>query len=149
MKKCVIAMFLLNVLAWIIFLMMDAIAEFLLNKSYFPDLGCFSIPCILTVLYMILERKLFATVRFNAKYNLCMAASFIMFASLFGAIVWLAVINDIWLIPQYERGPLFDLNGVEYLFFPIAFGIVSLILGFVIKLISYILYRRKQPYSLW
>ena len=148
MKKCVIAMFLLNVLAWLIFLMMDAIAEFLLNVPYFPDLGCFSIPCILTVLYMILERKLFGTVRFNAKYNLCMAASFIIFTSLFGAVVWLAVINDIYLITQYERGPLFDLNGVEYLFFPVAFGIVSLILGFVIKLISYILYRRKQSYSL-
>ncbi len=97
---------------------------------------------------MILERKLFGTDRFNAKYNFCMAASFIIFTSLFGAVVWLAVINDIWLIPQYERGPLFDLNGLEYLFFPIAFGIVSLILGFVIKLISYILYRRKQSYSL-
>lgn len=148
MKKCMIAMFLLNVLAWVIFLMMDAIAEFLLNIPYFPDLGCFSIPCILTVLYMILERKLFGTDRFNAKYNFCMAASFIIFASLFGAIVWLAVYNDIWLIPQYKRGLLLDLNGIEYPFFSVAFGIVSLILGFVIKLISYILYRRKQSYSL-
>lgn len=143
-EKCVAAILLLNVLAWLIFLMMDAIAELLLNESSFLDAGLLSIPCILTVFYIILEKKLFGTVRFNAKYNLCMSASFIIFDTLFGAIVWQAAENDIWLIPQ-GGGSFFNLNGIEYAMFPFTYGIVFLILGFVIKLISYIVYRRKQP----
>ena len=91
------------------------------------------------------EKRLFGTVRFNAKYNLCLSASFIVFDTLFGAIVWQETItNDIWLIPQ-GGGSFFNFNGIEYGLFPFTYGIVSLILGLVIKLISYILYRRKQP----
>lgn len=143
-KRCVTAMLLLNILAWLIFLMMDAIAELLLDELGLLDSGLLSIPCILTLFYMILEKKLFGTVRFNAKYNLCMSASFIIFVTLFGVIVWQAVTYDIWLIPQ-GGGSFFNLNGIEYGLFPFTYGFVSLILGLVIKLISYILYRKKQP----
>lgn len=143
-KKCLIAMALLNIAAWVLFIMMDAVAELLLNADGIFDYGWFTIPCILTVLYMVFEKKLFGVVRFKAKYNLLMTGSFILMVVILGAIAWfLCLTLDIWLIPQPSRG-WFDLNGIEYLIFPFTYGIVSLILGFVLKLISYILYRRKN-----
>lgn len=142
-EKCVAAIFLLNIAAWLFFLMLDAIAELLLDMDGILDGGFFTIPCVLTVLYFIFEKKLFDTVRFRAKYNLLLAISFVLIAAVFGGIAWILCFEDIWLIPQGNRGIFGGLNGLEYLVFPFTYGIVSLILGFVLKLVSYILYRRK------
>lgn len=142
-EKCVAAIFLLNIAAWLFFLMLDAIAELLLDMDGILDGGFFTIPCVLTVLYFILKKKLFDTVRFRAKYNLMLTVSFVLIAAVFGGIAWILCFEDIWLIPQGNRGIFGGLNGLEYLVFPFTYGIVSLILGFVLKLVSYILYRRK------
>lgn len=147
-EKCVAAMLLLNIAAWLLFLMMDAVAELLLDMDGILDGGFLTIPFVLTVLFIIFEKKLFDIVRFRAKYNLLLAMSFVLFAAVFGGIAWILCMEDIWLIPQGCRGFLGGLNGVEYLAFPFAYGIVSLILGFVFKLVSYILYRRKEHKSL-
>lgn len=72
-----------------------------------------------------------------------MTVSFVLIAAVFGGIAWILCFEDIWLIPQGNRGIFGGLNGLEYLVFPFTYGIVSLILGFVLKLVSYILYRRK------
>ena len=134
-EKCVAAMLLLNIVAWVLFLMMDAVAELLLNMDGILDYGFFTIPCVLTVLFITFEKKLFDTVRFRAKYNLLLTISFVLFAAVFGGMAWILGMEDIWLIPQANRG-WFSLNGIEYLIFPFTYGIVSLILGFVLKLVS-------------
>ena len=144
-ERCVTAMFLLNIAAWLIFLIMDAAAELLLNEDGVLDYGFFTIPCVLTVLYLIVEKRLFTMVRFKAKYNLLLTVSFVLAATVLGGIVWfLCLTMNIWLIPQANRGWFISLNGIEYLIFPFTYGIISLILGFVIKLITYIVYRKKK-----
>lgn len=143
-ERCVTAMFLLNIAAWLIFLIMDAAAELLLNEDGVLDYGFFTIPCVLTVLYIIVEKRLFAMVRFKARYNLLLTVSFVLTAAVLGGIVWFMCLTmNIWPIPQANRGWI-SLNGIEYLIFPFTYGIISLILGFVIKLIAYIVYRRKK-----
>ena len=138
-ERCVTAMLLLNIAAWLIFLIMDAAAELLLNEDGVLDYGFFTIPCVLTVLYLIVEKRLFTMVRFKAKYNLLLTVSFVLAATVLGGIVWfLCLTMNIWLIPQANRGWFISLNGIEYLIFPFTYGIISLILGFVIKLITYI-----------
>lgn len=142
-KKCVAAMLLLNSAAWLLFLMMDAIAELLLNDDGILDYGLFSIPCLLTVLYILFEKRLFDVVRFRAKYNLLLTVSFVLTDAVLGGITWLLCLGaNIWLIPQPNRG-WFSLNGIEYLIFPFTYGITSLILGFLMKLTAYIVHRRK------
>lgn len=144
-ERCVTATFLLNIAAWLIFLIMDATAELLLNEDGVLDYGFFTIPCVLTVLYLIVEKRLFTMVRFKAKYNLLLTVSFVLAATVLGGIVWfLCLTMNIWLIPQANRGWFISLNGIEYLIFPFTYGIISLILGFVIKLITYIVYRKKK-----
>lgn len=144
-ERCVTATFLLNIAAWLIFLIMDAAAELLLNEDGVLDYGFFTIPCVLTVLYLIVEKRLFTMVRFKAKYNLLLTVSFVLAATVLGGIVWfLCLTMNIWLIPQANRGWFISLNGIEYLIFPFTYGIISLILGFVIKLITYIVYRKKK-----
>lgn len=144
-ERCVTAMLLLNIAAWLIFLIMDAAAELLLNEDGVLDYGFFTIPCVLTVLYLIVEKRLFTMVRFKAKYNLLLTVSFVLAATVLGGIVWfLCLTMNIWLIPQANRGWFISLNGIEYLIFPFTYGIISLILGFVIKLITYIVYRKKK-----
>ena len=144
-ERCVTAMLLLNIAAWLIFLIMDAAAELLLNEDRVLDYGFFTIPCVLTVLYLIVEKRLFTMVRFKAKYNLLLTVSFVLAATVLGGIVWfLCLTMNIWLIPQANRGWFISLNGIEYLIFPFTYGIISLILGFVIKLITYIVYRKKK-----
>lgn len=144
-ERCVTAAFLLNIAAWLIFLIMDAAAELLLNEDGVLDYGFFTIPCVLTVLYLIVEKRLFTMVRFKAKYNLLLTVSFVLAATVLGGIVWfLCLTMNIWLIPQANRGWFISLNGIEYLLFPFTYGIISLILGFVIKLITYIVYRKKK-----
>lgn len=144
-ERCVTAAFLLNIAAWLIFLIMDATAELLLNEDGVLDYGFFTIPCVLTVLYLIVEKRLFTMVRFKAKYNLLLTVSFVLAATVLGGIVWfLCLTMNIWLIPQANRGWFISLNGIEYLIFPFTYGIISLILGFVIKLITYIVYRKKK-----
>ena len=144
-ERCVTAMLLLNIAAWLIFLIMDAAAELLLNEDGVLEYGFFTIPCVLTVLYLIVEKRLFTMVRFKAKYNLLLTVSFVLAATVLGGIVWfLCLTMNIWLIPQANRGWFISLNGIEYLIFPFTYGIISLILGFVIKLITYIVYRKKK-----
>ena len=100
-ERCVTAMLLLNIAAWLIFLIME--------------------------------------------YNLLLTVSFVLAATVLGGIVWfLCLTMNIWLIPQANRGWFISLNGIEYLIFPFTYGIISLILGFVIKLITYIVYRKKK-----
>ena len=89
MEKCIAAMLLLNILSWILFLMLDAVAELLLDTDGILDGGFFTIPCVLTVLYFIFEKKLFYTVRFRAKYNLLLPISFVLFTAVFGGIAWI------------------------------------------------------------
>ena len=144
-ERCVTAMFLLNIAAWLIFLIMDAAAELLLNEDGVLDYGFFTIPCVLTVLYLIVEKRLFTMVRFKARYNLLLTVSFVLTAAVLGGIVWFMCLTmNIWPIPQANRGWFISLNGIEYLIFPFTYGIISLILGFVIKLITYIVYRKKK-----
>lgn len=141
--KCVIAMFIWNIAAWSLFMLMDAVAEFWLDEDGVLDSGLLTIPIVLTVLYAVLEKKLFGTVRFEKKYNRLLVVSFILITAVFGVIVGLLCLEwDIWLVPQQSRPGFMRLNGAEYVVFPFTYGLVSLVLGFVIKLTAYILYRR-------
>ncbi|MBD5544624.1 MAG: hypothetical protein HDR01_10420 [Lachnospiraceae bacterium] len=136
-KKCFYFIILLNIVSWILFILLDAIAEILLWEDMFLDGGLISIPCILTIVYVIMERKIFHEIRFKAKFNTLLVCLFVITVFLFGAFDFFLLSKGIIIIPQ-KKG---FLNGIEYVFFPFCYGIISLLLGFIIKIIIYILYK--------
>ena len=116
---------------------MDAIAEIILKVDMLLDGELISIPCILIIFYVIFESKIFDTVRFKIKFNIfliCISVIIIFFLE-----HWIYLLNNIYFVSQR----LGLLDKIEYEFFLFLYGIISLLLGLIIKIIIYVLYINK------
>lgn len=136
-KKCFYFVLLLNIASWFLFIILDAVAEIIFGSDLILDGGLISIPCILTIVYCIVEKRKFDSVCFKMKYNIFLICIFVIITFLFGAFDFFLLSKGIILIPQYGK----FLDGVEYVIFPFSYSIISLLLGFVIKIVSYITYK--------
>ena len=74
------------------------------------DGGLISIPYILTIFYVIVESKIFDTVRFKIKFNIFLICIFVIIVFLFGALDFFFLFKNIYFVPQR----LGLLDGIEY-----------------------------------
>ena len=138
-RKCFLFVLILNIASWVLFIILDAIAEIILKVDRLLDGGLISIPCILTIFYVIVESKIFDTVRFKIKFNIFLICIFLIIVFLFGILDFFFLFRNIYFVPQR----LNLLNGIEYVIFPFSYGIISLLLGLILKIIIYVLYKIK------
>lgn len=85
-RKCFCLVLVLNIVSWVLFILLDMVAEIILNADRFLDGGLISIPCILTIVYFIVERKMFREICFRARFNIFLICIFVSMVFLFGAL---------------------------------------------------------------
>lgn len=138
-KKCFYFVLVLNIMSWLLFILFDAIAEIIFGCDMLFDGGLISIPCFLTIFYFVVEKKIFYEIRFKLKFNIFLIFIFAITVFLFGILDFFLLSKNLILVPQ--KGLFLD--GIEYILFPFAYGIISLSFGFIIKITYFILNKIK------
>lgn len=141
-EKIISEMLVYQIVAWLAFIGFDAFAEYILDCSNVLDAGLISIPCILILVFLVREKKVWAEKRFASDYNLCVAVSHILLTVAFGAVIWIMAERDVWLIKQKNRGFILDLNGIEYLLYPFTLFAATFVAA-IIKTIMYFVWKSK------
>lgn len=101
-------------LAWVLFMIADAIDEFILDYDSFLGFSLFfTFPIALLVLYLVHFFKQHPSWKKLLVWHGCYVASF----GLILLAIQYAFDNDAFIIPQYGRGDWLNLNGIEYLFY--------------------------------
>lgn len=135
-----------SILGWGIFLCNDALAELVFkSETLLGDLGLISIPTFSVIIFMIVDpvksQKQYEECTNTKDFNVPLFFSFLLISLILLAISWIMTSYDIWIIPQTRHSGFIDLNGIEYLLFPIFYPGVSIIECTIYKLIIFI--RKK------
>lgn len=111
MSKSVRLYILMNIVAWIIFSLVDYIEETTANDFFLPAIIILSI--IVCIIYCVFEIKT-ENFRLSFKHKAILKLIWIGITGVFAVPIFFLVCSDMWIIKQARGGWEHFLNGIEY-----------------------------------